>query len=379
MTPASTTEKTLAIIMGGGAGTRLFPLTKERSKPAVPLAGKYRLVDIPISNCINSGLRRIYVLTQFNSTSLHRHIHCDLPVRPVLALLRRDPRRAADARRTRTGIRAPPMPCGRTCATSSSSRYEYYVILSRRSALPDGLPRDARAAHRDRSASSRIATIPVSAHGCAPASASCTPTPTRKIIRFEEKPKDPGAARRAAHPRGAARGARPARRRRPLPGLDGHLRLQPRDARSTRSTTRTSTSANTSSPSIIHERPRDGLHLPGLLGGHRHDPLLLRGQSHAHGPGPALQFLRHRSADLHARPLPAREQDQRRHDPQAIISDGCVISDALDRARRHRRPLATSDSGTTIRNTIVMGADFYEVDSARGARASRPSASAKTA
>ncbi len=61
--------------MGGGAGTRLFPLTKERAKPAVPLGGKYRLVDIPISNCINSGLRRMFVLTQFNSTSLHRHIH----------------------------------------------------------------------------------------------------------------------------------------------------------------------------------------------------------------------------------------------------------------------------------------------------------------
>src|ERR1700726_2279030 len=66
---------TLAIIMGGGAGTRLFPLTKDRAKPAVPLAGKYRLVDIPISNCLNSGLHRVYVLTQFNSTSLHRHIN----------------------------------------------------------------------------------------------------------------------------------------------------------------------------------------------------------------------------------------------------------------------------------------------------------------
>jgi glucose-1-phosphate adenylyltransferase len=64
----------LSVIMGGGQGTRLFPLTKERAKPAVPLAGKYRLVDIPISNCINSGLRRIYLLTQFNSASLHRHI-----------------------------------------------------------------------------------------------------------------------------------------------------------------------------------------------------------------------------------------------------------------------------------------------------------------
>jgi glucose-1-phosphate adenylyltransferase len=65
----------LSIIMGGGQGTRLFPLTQDRAKPAVPLAGKYRLVDIPISNCINSGLKRVYLLTQFNSASLHRHIY----------------------------------------------------------------------------------------------------------------------------------------------------------------------------------------------------------------------------------------------------------------------------------------------------------------
>ncbi len=68
------TSNVLCVIMGGGQGTRLFPLTKERAKPAVPLAGKYRLVDIPISNCINSDYRQIYVLTQFNSASLHRHI-----------------------------------------------------------------------------------------------------------------------------------------------------------------------------------------------------------------------------------------------------------------------------------------------------------------
>src|SRR5258708_12498753 len=72
---SSLQNKTLAIVMGGGAGTRLFPLTKDRAKPAVPLGGKYRLVDIPISNCLNCGLRHIYVLTQFNSTSLHWHIH----------------------------------------------------------------------------------------------------------------------------------------------------------------------------------------------------------------------------------------------------------------------------------------------------------------
>jgi glucose-1-phosphate adenylyltransferase len=66
--------KVISLILGGGRGTRLFPLTKSRSKPAVPIAGKYRLIDIPISNCIHSGLNRIFVLTQFNSVSLHRHI-----------------------------------------------------------------------------------------------------------------------------------------------------------------------------------------------------------------------------------------------------------------------------------------------------------------
>lgn len=67
-------KKVLAIILGGGAGTRLYPLTKQRAKPAVPLAGKYRLIDIPVSNCINSEIYKIYVLTQFNSASLNRHL-----------------------------------------------------------------------------------------------------------------------------------------------------------------------------------------------------------------------------------------------------------------------------------------------------------------
>lgn len=64
----------VSIILGGGAGSRLFPLTEQRSKPAVPLAGKYRLIDIPVSNCINSGINRIFVLTQFNSASLNSHV-----------------------------------------------------------------------------------------------------------------------------------------------------------------------------------------------------------------------------------------------------------------------------------------------------------------
>jgi glucose-1-phosphate adenylyltransferase len=67
-------SEVLSIVLGGGKGTRLFPLTQARAKPAVPFGGKYRLVDIPISNCINAALRRIYILTQFNSASLHLHI-----------------------------------------------------------------------------------------------------------------------------------------------------------------------------------------------------------------------------------------------------------------------------------------------------------------
>jgi glucose-1-phosphate adenylyltransferase len=66
--------KMISLILGGGAGSRLYPLTKERSKPAVPIGGKYRLIDIPISNCLNSGVRRMFVLTQYNSASLNKHI-----------------------------------------------------------------------------------------------------------------------------------------------------------------------------------------------------------------------------------------------------------------------------------------------------------------
>jgi glucose-1-phosphate adenylyltransferase len=72
--PRSNASNALSIILAGGAGKRLFPLTQDRSKPAVPLGGKYRLIDVPISNCINSGLNKIFVLTQFNSASLNRHI-----------------------------------------------------------------------------------------------------------------------------------------------------------------------------------------------------------------------------------------------------------------------------------------------------------------
>src|SRR4051795_3950394 len=74
LNPRRIMHDVLVFILGGGRGARLYPLTKHRSEPAVPVAGKYRLIDIPLSNCLNSGCQRVYVLTQFLSVSLHRHI-----------------------------------------------------------------------------------------------------------------------------------------------------------------------------------------------------------------------------------------------------------------------------------------------------------------
>ncbi|KAH9318269.1 hypothetical protein KI387_020038, partial [Taxus chinensis] len=72
--PSIDPRTVVSVILGGGAGTRLFPLTKRRAKPAVPIGGAYRLIDVPMSNCINSGINKIYILTQFNSASLNRHL-----------------------------------------------------------------------------------------------------------------------------------------------------------------------------------------------------------------------------------------------------------------------------------------------------------------
>ena len=108
----------LGLILGGGRGVRLHPLTRGRAKPAVPIAGKYRLIDIPISNCINSGINRIAVLTQYNSVSLHHHIARTYMFDTfhhgwvqILAAEQTPPRTA--------GTRAPPTPCASRSSRSS--------------------------------------------------------------------------------------------------------------------------------------------------------------------------------------------------------------------------------------------------------------------
>src|SRR5207253_2679229 len=174
--------------MGGGAGTRLFPLTKERAKPAVPLAGKYRLVDIPISNCLNSGLRSIYVLTQFNSVSLHRHIHAtykfDQFSRSFVEILaaQQTPGDSNWYQGTADAVR-------QNLADFLNGPFDYYVILS-----GDQLYRmDYRRMleqHIETNAELTVATIPVVRRDASEFGIMHTDA-ARNITRFVEKPKDP--------------------------------------------------------------------------------------------------------------------------------------------------------------------------------------------
>ena len=120
-------QTVLGIILGGGAGSRLYPLTKKRAKPAVPLGANYRLIDIPVSNCINSGVNKIYCLTQFNSASLNRHLsQAFVSARPQLTC-------AAHGGAARGGG----LPCGRAApAAASPSNLPWFGLpWSRRSAL----------------------------------------------------------------------------------------------------------------------------------------------------------------------------------------------------------------------------------------------------
>jgi glucose-1-phosphate adenylyltransferase len=180
-------NSTLAIIMGGGAGSRLFPLTKDRAKPAVPLAGKYRLVDIPISNCINSGVRQVFVLTQYNSASLNRHIartyKFDQFARGFVEVLA--------AQQTPEGER---WYQGTADAVRKNLRYflesdhEYYLILSGDQLYRMDF-RQVMTQHLDSRADLTIATLPVNARDAKSFGIMKTDDEGR-ISEFVEKPQD---------------------------------------------------------------------------------------------------------------------------------------------------------------------------------------------
>ncbi|MFO1498274.1 MAG: glucose-1-phosphate adenylyltransferase [Verrucomicrobiota bacterium] len=182
------TTRVLSIIMGGGQGTRLFPLTRDRSKPAVPLAGKYRIVDIPISNCINSGLKRVYLLTQFNSASLHRHIsqsykfdHFSGGFVEILAAEQTYAdtswyQGTADAvRKNRVHFLNHDFDYALILSGDQLYRMDYRAILSQ---------------HIESRADLTVATIPVGRAEC-PSFGIMQIDAERRITRFEEKPKDP--------------------------------------------------------------------------------------------------------------------------------------------------------------------------------------------
>jgi glucose-1-phosphate adenylyltransferase len=349
------TEKTLAIIMGGGAGTRLFPLTKERSKPAVPLAGKYRLVDIPISNCLNSGLRRMYILTQFNSVSLHRHIHAtykfDQFSRSFVEILaaQQTPTDSKWYQGTADAVR-------QNLRDFMSVPFDYFVILS-----GDQLYRmDYRRIleqHLQTKADLTVATIPVS-RGEAPSFGIMETDDALRITRFVEKPKD-GTI------------------------LDGLRIPQPVLKEMGRPEDADLYQASMGIYVFNREALREALDndlmdfgkniIPETLSKMRVHAYVFQGYWEDIGtiraffeanllltnPLPPFSFF-DATAPIytHMRFLPGSKINGATI-RQAIIGDGCIISDAtIERAIVGVRSIIKS--GTTIKNSVLMGADYYE-------------------
>jgi glucose-1-phosphate adenylyltransferase len=355
MDTTSLPNETLAIIMGGGAGTRLFPLTKDRAKPAVPLAGKYRLVDIPISNCLNSGFRRVYLLTQFNSTSLHRHINASYKFDnfsknfvEILAA-QQTPETARWYQGTADAVR-------------QNLRYflegsdKFYLILS-----GDQLYRmDYRLLlqqHVETEADITLATTPVD-RAAASSFGIMHSDANRRIMRFEEKPKDPAL-------------------------LDG-LRIPPPLLQElglleNAELFQGSMGIYVFNRKVLIECLRNdeddfGKHIiPASLQSHKVMAYIFQGYWEDIGTVraffeanlaltdtvPPYNFFDHISP-IYTRPrsLPASKVNAATI-RRAIVGDGCIISDAyIERAVIGIRSII--HSGATIRNSVIMGADFYE-------------------
>jgi glucose-1-phosphate adenylyltransferase len=185
--------KVICLILGGGRGTRLFPLTKSRSKPAVPIGGKYRLIDIPISNCIHSDLSQIFVLTQFNSVSLHRHIANTYKFDPfgggfveILA--------AQQTMQHETWYQGTADAVRRNIPYFTEDRYDLVLILSGDQLYRMDF-RDMIRTHLENKAEATIATLPVpeaEARSCG----IMRIDNTGRVIDFEEKPKTPEKLKR---------------------------------------------------------------------------------------------------------------------------------------------------------------------------------------
>jgi glucose-1-phosphate adenylyltransferase len=350
-------DSTIAVIMGGGAGSRLFPLTKDRSKPAVPLGGKYRLVDVPISNCLNSGLRRVYVLTQFNSTSLHRHIQAsykfDNFTQSFVEILaaQQTPEGGHWYQGTADAVR-------QNLRQLTQHDDEYVLILS-----GDQLYRmdyrDVIEQHVACGSDITIATIPVS-RSAAPGFGIMHTHPDRKIFRFVEKP---------------AEGLLLDELRIPQELLQD-LKLDPAEDLYQASMGIYVFNRKVLVECLDNDFVDFGKNvIPMAIEKYQVNSFIFQGYWEDVGTirayfdatlnmaaaNPHFSFFNSRApVYTHPRFLPASKFNAAMI-RSSIISDGCIISDAtLDRCLVGIRSVI--GSGSTLRNSIIMGSDFYEAD-----------------
>jgi glucose-1-phosphate adenylyltransferase len=354
--PPGTIQRTLAIIMGGGAGTRLFPLTKDRAKPAVPLGGKYRIVDIPISNCLNSGLRSIYVLTQFNSMSLHRHIQASYKFdnfsRSFVDILA--------AQQTPAGSQ---WYQGTADAVRQNMRYflerpyDYYLILSGdqlyRMDFREILHQHIRLGANITLATKPVAKQQVSEFGIMQSGVD------RRITGFIEKPADETALQEMKMSRELLR-AIGSNEDEELFQASMGIYVFNRNVLIESLENDLVDFGNHIIPMAIKERHVSAF----IFKGYWEDIGTIRAFYEANldltDVVPEYSFFEPESPIYtHPRFLPGSKINGATL-RQAIVSDGCIISDAhLERCVVGIRSVI--QSGATIRNSIVMGADYFEL------------------
>jgi glucose-1-phosphate adenylyltransferase len=351
------TARTLAIIMGGGAGTRLFPLTKDRAKPAVPIGGKYRLVDIPISNCLNSGIRSIYVLTQFNSTSLHHHINASYkfdnfsPSIVEILAAQQTPEGSTWYQGTADAVR-------QNLRTFLEDLHDYFIVLS-----GDQLYRmdyrDIIQQHIEGEADLTIACIPVNREA-ATAFGIMETDVGRRISRFVEKPSDPAILEEL----------------RMKPALLRELKEPDHQELYLASMGIYVFNRQVLADCLDNNLPDFGKNIiPSTIGTGNVQAFIHRGYWEDIGtirsffnanlnltdPQPQYSFYAS-GAPIYtqSRFLPASVVEDTIVS-RAMISDGCkILSSRLERCVIGIRSMI--HSGSRLRNTIVMGADYYESD-----------------